>query len=328
MDAVILVDVLDAHRRMISRQRLPLTPAGPPLTIGRDVTCDVIVNDPYAAGRHATLALGEDGIVRVTDLDTVNGLIVQGERIRHVALPDLEDGEVQVGHSHLRLRASTERLAPERQDLESLRSRYREHGVVLVGALLCAAHGGLRAWVGAPDNVPLAAATSLLAGGAAIGGWLLLWGLLGRAVRSRWQWSRHAAVALGAAAAVLWLAWTADVAAFATGWPRLTTLGALLGAVLAGTALFLHIRIATRFRRPAAAAVAAVVPLLGMAAYAWFDAQRTAGDVNYIAQPGGIYPPAWSRHPGIRPESFLEDSLALRDLADQMVADEQLRARR
>lgn len=327
MDAVILVDVLDAHRRMISRQRLPLAAAGPPLVIGRDVGCDIIVNDPYAAARHAELALDEDGAVRITDLNTVNGLILQGERVRHATLADLEDGEVQIGHSHLRMRASTDRLAPERPDLESLRSRHREYGVGIAGALLCGAFAGLRAWVGAPDNVPLSAATHLLAGGAVLGGWVLLWVLLGRAVRSKWQWSRNAAVTLGAAAAVLWLAWTTDVAAFASGLPRMRIFGALLGLVIVGTALYLQVRIATRLHRPVAAAIACVVPLAGIAAFLWFANQRYANDVNYITAPAGIYPPSWSRHTGIRPEGLLDASLELRDRADQKVAEERLRAR-
>ncbi|MBL8201492.1 MAG: FHA domain-containing protein [Chromatiales bacterium] len=326
MDTVILVDVLDAHRRMISRQRLSLAAAGPPLVIGRDVGCDIIVNDPYAAARHAELSLEEDGTVRITDLNTVNGLILQGERVRHATLADLEDGEVQIGHSHLRMRTSADRLAPERQDLESLRSRHREYGVGLAGGLLCIGFAGFQAWVGSPDDVPLTAARNLLIGLAVLGAWLLLWVLLGRAVRSRWQWSRNAAVTAGAAAAALWLAWITDVTVFATGIPRVTLAGVMLGIVTVGVALYLHVRIATRLRRPQAAVIACVVPLVGIAAYAWFASQQHAGDVNYIAAPGGIYPPTWSRHNGIRPEAFLDASLELRDVTDQMVAEDRLRA--
>ena len=287
MDTVILVDVLDAHRRMISRQRLALQPAGPPLVIGRDVACDIIVNDPYTAARHAELSLEPDGTVRITDLNTVNGLILQGERVRSATLAGLDDGEIQIGHSHLRLRASTDRLAPERPDLESLRSRHREYGTILAGALLCIGFAGFRAWAGSPDNVPLAAVTSLLLGAAVLGAWFVFWVLLGRAVRSRWQWSRNAAVTLGAAAAALWLAWITDVAVFATGVPRLKVYGAILGLAIVGSALYLHVRIATRMRRPRAAAIACVVPLMGIAAFLWFDNQRHAGDVNHIATPGG-----------------------------------------
>jgi len=86
-------------------------------------------------------------------------------------------------------------------------------------------------------------------------------------------------------------------------------------------------RIATRLRRLQAVTIACVLPLIGIAAYLWFVNQRHAGDVNDIATPGGIYPPFWSRHNGIRPETFLEEGLELRDVADQKVAEERLRAR-
>jgi len=327
MDAVILVDVLDAHRAMISRQRLPLAAGGPPLVIGRNVACDIVVNDPYAAARHAELSLDPDGSVRVTDLNTVNGLILMGERVRRAMLADLEDGEIQIGHSHLRMRMSTDSLVPERPDLESLRSRHREYGATFAGAMLCIGFVGFRAWARAPDNVPLATATSLLLGAAVLGAWLFLWVLLGRAVRSKWQWSRTAAVTLGAAAATLWLAWITDVAVFATGVSRLTAYGTLLGLVIVGTALYLHVRIASRLHRLPAAAIACVVPLLGLAGFVWFTNQRHAEDVNHITPPTGIYPPSWSRHNGIRPDTFLEESLDLRDRADQKVADARLRAR-
>ncbi len=328
MDPVILVDVLDAHRRMISRQRLPLAIAGPPLVIGRDVACDIVVNDPYAAARHAELALDADGTIRVTDLGTVNGLILQGERVRHATLADLDDGEIQIGHSHLRLRASTDRLAPERPDLESLRSRHREYGVALAGGILGAGFAGFRAWTGSPDNVPLATASALLIGAGVLGAWLLLWVLLGRAIRSKWQWSRNAAVTFGAAAAVLWLAWITDVAVFATGLSRMRVYGAILGLAVVATALYLHVRIASRVHRLPAAALAGVLPLIGLAAFLWFTNQQHAEDVNHITPPAGIYPPTWSRHNGIRADTFLEESMDLRDLADRKVADDRLRARR
>jgi hypothetical protein len=199
--------------------------------------------------------------------------------------------------------------------------------VTFAGALLCIGFAAFRTWVGAPDNVSLSAATKLLQGTAVLGAWYFLWILLGRAIRSKWQWSRNAAVTVGAAATGLWLTWITDVTVFATGMIRVRLIGAILGVMIVGAALYLHVRIATRLRRPQAAAIACVVPLLGLAAYLWFVNQRHAEDVNYIASPGGIYPPSWSRHNGIRPEAFLDESMELRDLADQRVADDRLRAR-
>jgi hypothetical protein len=317
MDAMILVDVLDSHGKMISRQRLQLTLSGSPLVIGRDVACDIVINDPYAAARHASLSLHEDGSVRITDLNTVNGLILQGERVNPTQPVALPDGQVQVGHSHLRIRSAAGLLAPERRDLESLRSRHREYGVSLAGGLLCAGFAGYAAWVGSPDNEPIAVATNLVLGTLVLAPWFAFWVLLGRSVRSRWQWSANAAITLGAAAALLWLRWVTDATVFATGMPLVARLGEGLAVLIAGVTIFLYVRTATRSRKQVAATIACVIPLIGFAAYLWFMHQRHAEDVNYITPPGQIFPPSWSRHPGMRLDKFFDEGLDLRDAADQ-----------
>ncbi|MDH4023140.1 MAG: hypothetical protein OEV14_08445 [Gammaproteobacteria bacterium] len=109
---------------------------------------------------------------------------------------DLYPGQVQIGHSHLRIRSAVGSLAPERPDLESLRSKHREYGVSLTGALLCIAFGAFTARAVSPDNAPVAIATNLLLGSLVLCAWSASWILLGRAVRSRWQWSANAAIYL------------------------------------------------------------------------------------------------------------------------------------
>jgi hypothetical protein len=328
MDAVILIDVLDSHRRMMSRQRLSLRTAGPPLLVGRDLACDVVVNDRHVAPRHLEVTLGEDGVVHLTDLNTVNGLIVHGERIRRATLTQLPDSEVQIGRSRLRIRSSLETLAPEQADHESLRVRHREYGVMLAGSLLCMAFAALSAWTESPDQVRLAFASNVLLGGSLLGAWFLFWVGLGRVVRGRPQWLGHAAIALGAAGVSLWLAWGTEVAVFVTGVPRLQWLGGFLGTLIVSVALYLHVRIATRLTRPTVAMLAGVLPLVGVSAYLWFMTQRLGEDVDRIAAPGEIYPPTWSKRSGIRPEKFLDEAVVLRDRLDQKIAEDRLRQQR
>ncbi|MEO7386962.1 MAG: FHA domain-containing protein, partial [Gammaproteobacteria bacterium] len=116
MDTLVLVDVTDAHGMMLSRQRFVLQFPGAPVVIGRDLACDVVLNDPYVAPRHAHLSLAEDGTVRLDDLGTINGLIAGDERVRQAVIAGLDGAQVQVGHSHLRLRTGADRLAPEQRD--------------------------------------------------------------------------------------------------------------------------------------------------------------------------------------------------------------------
>jgi hypothetical protein len=316
MDTLVLVDVTDAHGMMLSRQRFRLDCPGPPLLIGRDLACDVVLNDPHVAARHASLSLGDDGSVRLADLGTVNGLIVGDARVREATVSGLDGAQVQVGHSHLRIRTAADRLAPERPDRESLRSRHREYAVTVLGALACAGFACFMAWISAPDDTTNTALSNLLRGAGVLGAWFTLWVLLGRAVRSRWHWSTNSAVTLGAAALGLWLWWGIEVGSFASGSPGVRIAGGAVILTVAAAAIYLQLRAATRLRGPTVAAIAAVLPLVGLVGYVWYQ-QPTGADVNRIAPPGRLFPPAWSRQPGTRPERFLEEALDLRDAADR-----------
>jgi hypothetical protein len=317
MDTLILVDVLDAHGMMLSRQRLTLSLGGPPLTIGRDIACDIVVNDPYSAPRHAGLALREDGAAVVTDLGTINGLIVGDERVSHAVIAGTGFSHVQVGHSQLRFRLGSAGLEPERPDRESLRSRYLEYGVAALGALLCLAFAGFAAWVHAPDDVAGDFTGRVLRGGVFVAGWFAFWVLLGRAVRSRWQWAANAAIVLGAAGAGLWLWWGTGVAVFASGESRLVILGGALLALLLGLSVYLQVRTATRLQRHQAAAVACSILLVAVITALGYRQRQEAADVNHITPPARIFPPAWSRQPGMRVDKFFEEGLDLRAVADQ-----------
>jgi S1-C subfamily serine protease len=52
-----------------------------PITIGRDPSCDVVLDDPQASRRHAEIRLTIADTVVVTDLDSRNGTFVDGHRI-------------------------------------------------------------------------------------------------------------------------------------------------------------------------------------------------------------------------------------------------------
>ena len=217
MESLILVDVLDVHGTLVSRQRLPLSTDGPSILVGREVGCTVIVDDPYVAPRHAEVFLHEDGSVRITDLSSHNGLIVRGERLKGVRALPLPEGTVRIGHSTLRIRSAAEPLAPETPDRESLRARHREYAVALAGGLACLAFAFFTAWLSAPDSPGTAFGSWLVTGSLVLGGLIAFGTLLGRSRRSRGRFPTQASVVLVAAAACLWLDWASDAAVFASG---------------------------------------------------------------------------------------------------------------
>jgi hypothetical protein len=71
----------------------------PATVLGRSRQCDVVINDPNVSRRHAEVRREGDGYVLV-DLDSTNGLTVNGQEVKRAALADGD--QVQLGTTALR----------------------------------------------------------------------------------------------------------------------------------------------------------------------------------------------------------------------------------
>lgn len=47
-------------------------------SIGRDPSCDIVLDDPYVSLRHATITQRDDGSVWLEDVGALNGIWVNG----------------------------------------------------------------------------------------------------------------------------------------------------------------------------------------------------------------------------------------------------------
>jgi two-component system cell cycle response regulator len=75
---------------------LPLKERG--TTLGRSSECEFQIDDITVSRRHAVVAVGPEGIARITDLGSANGTFVNGEAIPQRRVIALEDGDrVQLG---------------------------------------------------------------------------------------------------------------------------------------------------------------------------------------------------------------------------------------
>jgi hypothetical protein len=63
-------------------------------TIGRDPTCDLVLNDPKCSRRHAVVEAGPDGLV-IRDTGSANGIFVNGKKTERSAL--VEGDVVRLG---------------------------------------------------------------------------------------------------------------------------------------------------------------------------------------------------------------------------------------
>ena len=82
-----------------------------PLTLGRSLASDLVLDDPYVDGTHARLALDEYGGLHVEDLGSVNGLVADDRRLRG-RISVQPGAEVRVGRTVLRFRDQNEAVAP------------------------------------------------------------------------------------------------------------------------------------------------------------------------------------------------------------------------
>src|SRR4029453_17477879 len=105
------------HHRVRARYRFAPVAGETHCTVGRSVTCDVVLDDPFAAAVHARISVDAEGPVTVADLESVNGVVIAGQR-RHGGEPaELDGGGVfRVGHTRLRVRTAPGGVAPGRPD--------------------------------------------------------------------------------------------------------------------------------------------------------------------------------------------------------------------
>lgn len=104
MERLTIVELLDDRDRVTQRIRVTRSP----FTVGRDLDNDVILDDPRADPRHATITVGtesgESG--RIEDLGTLNGTEVHGQQIESGVAVEFSAGDaMRVGNTRLRLGA-------------------------------------------------------------------------------------------------------------------------------------------------------------------------------------------------------------------------------
>jgi S1-C subfamily serine protease len=66
-------------------------PPGRPFVLGRQQGCDLVVRDPRASRRHAELSPLSDGRVRLRDLESANGTVLDGRPVTEALLEGGED---------------------------------------------------------------------------------------------------------------------------------------------------------------------------------------------------------------------------------------------
>ena len=207
-----------------------------PVSLGRALSNDVVLDDPFVAPEHATLALADGGRVQLLVGDSVNGVLVGPTRHGAGAQALLPAGgaALQLGGVRLRLRLPGETLAPERPLPVVAAASWA--GPALAGlavmALALANHwisldpgADTTAWLPVALGLPLA-----------IAGWCGLWALASKLFQHRFDFIGHLRIVLPWLLAVELADALLQPLAASLGWPWLWR---LTGPLQAGLGLLM-----------------------------------------------------------------------------------------
>ena len=194
-----------------------------PVSVGRGLGNDLILDDPYVDAHHARIGLDEAGALRIEDLGSVNGVVANDARTRGAI--ELRPGaEVRLGRTTLRFRDSDEPVSPALLDdrtsvarpsqVDGARGRpaaalgwaSTTRGQAIIGAVALGAFA-LSSWLGSSDRSSVVDALGGASGFAVAAAlWAGVWAVASRAIVHRFHFIGHFAVASAVALAAL--AWT------------------------------------------------------------------------------------------------------------------------
>lgn len=290
-----------------------------PVTIGRAVDCDVVLDDVHAAARHATLAETGGGLTLEVG-DTINGVSMAGRRLAALQQADLPTGAVfEVGHTRLRVRRANDALAPERP-LQPDPGRSRIPVFVLgVAAIAWAAW---EQWLNADPGSRLTDYLPPLVGlPLTLAVWSGFWSVGSKLVRHRFDFLPHAYIALRYSLAMSLVGLLLPLMAFSLGWTFLSRVSGLAVTAITVAMVLAHLTLILPARRRTLAAVAAVLLVAGVSLYLVrnYQLHDRVFTQLYVTTLG---PPALRVAPAVAPTRFIEESRALQEVLDAHARDE------
>ena len=238
---------------------------GWPLTLGRALDNDVVLDDPHVAAHHATLSPDDQGSLVLDVGDTVNGVEVDGRRHgarAQVALP-AGGAKLQLGGLQLRLRLPAEVLAAERP-LPVL-GRAHLAGPLLAG-LVFLLLGLFDHWLSLDPGADAAAWLPVAVGlPIAVAGWCVLWALAAKLFQHRFDFMGHLRIVLPWLLAVELVDLLLTPLAATLGWPWLWRLVSPLQVLLGLLMLRAHLALLLPHSRHAVTTVLAAAALAATA---------------------------------------------------------------
>jgi pSer/pThr/pTyr-binding forkhead associated (FHA) protein len=311
-----IVEILDRDGQ--SRHVVPVSAW--PITIGRAVDCDVVLDDVHVAAKHATIS-ETDGVLSLQVGESVNGAEVLGRRLRSGQTTPLPSATTFVlGTTRLRVRRSADALAPERALIPEVTSSSRVPFGVLVGAYsvwTLAAH-----WlVTDPGGRSIDYAPTLLLAILGLTIWCLVWATVSKIFRQRFEFWPHARIVLSYSLGSSSLMFGLPVLAFMIGWPFLSRVSGLAGTAILCAMIVAHLaRIVPTRRRVLAYSMAALfICGTAISLTSHYQKQDRAFGEHYVA---ALPPPSLRLASTVPTATFIEEARSLKTVLDAHAKDQ------
>ena len=291
MEKIVFIEVLDRWGRVQERVRADSFPA----TIGRAYSNRVIIDDRHVDPGHARIAMAEDGVLYLEDLNSVNGLhlVKPAKRVERIAVnPDLR---VRIGQTMLRFRFEDHAVLPAIVDrtAEDELPAFAGNPFIL-GTLLFAGMAWLVLLSYLGSSRYTESADILIKGVAtliAFGAWAGLWSFASRLLAQRFRYLTHLSFAVTTGAVFMALATSHDYVEFVVS-PGVVTIAAEF-AIIAATLFVLvygHLAILPALSKrgkiiTSAVAAVLVCSFLGVTAYSDHQKFSTEIKVQFSLKP-------------------------------------------
>jgi len=168
-----------------------------PLILGRAYDCDIVLDDPYVCPHHVRIAWHE-GMLRVADLGSVNGVWFGSAEVRRAEELLANDGRFRIGRTLLRFRRHDCPLPATWVDRPiHAPLRLVERPWMLVALYLgVLAYQGLDFYLTSSGRMePVGVVTEMVALVAVVVAWAALWSFPGRLLMGRWNYFIHCGIA-------------------------------------------------------------------------------------------------------------------------------------
>ncbi|AVO40153.1 FHA domain-containing protein [Simplicispira suum] len=314
-----LLEAFDRHGALLAR--VPITHW--PVTVGRGLHCDLVLDDPFVAPLHLRIDRPVDAPRRVSVEvgETRNGAILHRKRHGSGGRFDWPDGTpLEIGRTRMALRLADTAIADE-QVLPQFPWRTLATTTVLVALMAAAVLGS--SWLEANEvSKYLKSLPGLLLGLVVmLGAWSGLWAIANKVFDGRLQFWRHVRIACAMYLAAEAMQVAANLAAFAFSWETLSRFAYLLISLVMAIGIYAHLAAVLPRRRAGLAWTVGAVVLLGVPAWLgtqWLDRMRLSNEL-YMSS---LFPPSLRLAPAVPISQFLQETETLRGRLDRRLRND------